>query len=117
MLSKQSVLSDIFDSPDVHSTAISVPKSVRSIVGLDRDAASRAMSGFIAGKALKANQIEFLTLIVDHLAEHGMIEPARLYESPFIELSSSGPNGLFNPQHLNELFAGVETANAIQFAV
>jgi type I restriction enzyme, R subunit len=44
---------------------------VRSLVGLDREAAKQAFAGFLAGKTLNANQIEFVNLIVDHLTEHG----------------------------------------------
>ena len=53
---------------------------VRSLVGLDREAAKEALSGFLAGKATSANQIEFLNLIVEHLTEHGVMEPGLLYE-------------------------------------
>ena len=42
---------------------------------LDPEAAKLALAGFMAGKALSANQIEFVNLIVDHLTEHGAMEP------------------------------------------
>ena len=45
---------------------------VRSLVGMDRGAAKEALAGFLAGKTLSANQIDFATLIVDHLTEHGV---------------------------------------------
>ena len=38
---------------------------VRSLVGLDREAAKEALAGFLAGKTLSANQIEFVNLIVE----------------------------------------------------
>jgi len=76
---------------------------VRSMVGLDRSAAKEALAGFIQGKTLTANQLEFLNLIVDHLTEHGIMEPARLYESPFTDLTPRGPDGLFKPTELDEL--------------
>ncbi len=81
---------------------------VRSLVGLDRGAAKEAMAGFIAGKALSANQIEFINLVVDHLTEHGIVEPGRLYESPFTELTPRGPDGLFSPGQLDELMRALE---------
>ncbi len=68
---------------------------VRSLVGIDREAAKAALSGFIAGKTLTANQLEFINLIVDHLTEHGSMEPGRLYASPFTDLSPQGPDGIF----------------------
>lgn len=85
---------------------------VRSLVGLDRGAAKDAMASFIAGKALSANQIEFINLIVDHLTEHGIVEPGALYESPFTDLTPRGPDGLFSPVYLDELMRVLEAVRA-----
>jgi type I restriction enzyme R subunit len=81
---------------------------VRSLVGLDRNAAKDAMAGFIAGKALAANQIEFINLVVDHLTEHGIVEPSALYESPFTDLTPRGPDVLFTPAQIDELLRTLE---------
>ncbi len=78
---------------------------VRSLVGMDREAAKQALAGFLAGKTLGANQIEFVNLIVNHLTEHGVMEPRRLYESPFTDLTPHGPEGLFSPTSIDELIA------------
>jgi hypothetical protein len=37
---------------------------VRSLVGMDREAAKEALGGFVAGRTLSANQIDFVNLIV-----------------------------------------------------
>ena len=64
---------------------------VRSLVGLDREAAKQAFAGFLAGEdAASANQIEFVDLIVDHLTERGVMEPRLLYESPFTDIGPLG---------------------------
>lgn len=76
---------------------------VRSLVGLDRQAAKDALTGFLNGKTLSANQIEFVNLIVNHLTEHGAIEAAMLYESPFTDLSPRGPDALFSPSEVDQL--------------
>jgi len=76
---------------------------VRSLVGLDREAAKQAFTSFISGKTLNANQIEFVNLIVDHLTEHGVMDAGLLYESPFTDIISQGPDGLFAAAQVDEL--------------
>ena len=85
---------------------------VRSLIGLDREAAKGALSGFLAGKALGSNQIDFINLVVNHLTEHGVMEAARLYESPFTDLAPSGPEALFSSSQVDELIAGLATVRA-----
>ena len=78
---------------------------VRSLVGLERNAAKQALANFISGKSLSANQIEFVNLIVDHLTEHGAMNAELLYESPFTDLNPQGPEGVFNPEQIDELLS------------
>jgi type I restriction enzyme R subunit len=78
---------------------------VRSLVGLDREAAKEAFGTFMTGRTLSANQIEFVNLIINHLTEHGLMEPAALYASPFTDITSSGPEGLFDEGQIEELVA------------
>jgi type I restriction enzyme R subunit len=42
---------------------------------------------------------------VNHLTQHGVIDAALLYESPFTDLTPHGPDGLFNPAQIDELLA------------
>jgi type I restriction enzyme R subunit len=85
---------------------------VRSLVGMDRSAAKEALAGFIKGKTFTANQLEFINLVVDHLTEHGVMEPARLYESPFTDIAPYGPDGLFKAVEIDELFHVLDVVRA-----
>src|SRR6202012_248108 len=40
---------------------------IRSLVGLDRDAATDSLSGFVEGRTFTADQHDFIALIVEHL--------------------------------------------------
>jgi type I restriction enzyme R subunit len=78
---------------------------VRSLVGLDREAAKKAFSRFLDEKTFTATQLEFVNLIVNHLTEQGVMSAALLYESPFTDLAPAGPDGLFSAEHVEELLA------------
>jgi type I restriction enzyme R subunit len=68
---------------------------VRSLVGLDREAAKAAFGAFMAERRLSANQIEFLDMVIDHLTDCGQMEPRLLYESPFTDMDPMGITGVF----------------------
>ncbi|MER7166463.1 DEAD/DEAH box helicase family protein [Micromonospora sp. NPDC000207] len=75
---------------------------IRSLVGLDREAANEAFSGFLAGRTLTANQISFVDLIVAHLIQNGVMEPMRLFESPFSDIAPD-PDSLFPSADVDRL--------------
>ena len=89
---------------------------VRSLVGMDREAAKESMAGFTSGKTLSANQLEFINLVVDHLTEHGIMEPVRLYESPFTDLTPRGPDGLFQSAEVDDLIRILDGVSAMAVA-
>jgi len=89
---------------------------VRTLIGMDREAAKQSLGGFLEGKTLNASQIEFLNLIVNHLTEHGVMEAKLLYESPFIDIAPQGPEGLFTSVQVDELVAVLARIRATAMA-
>jgi type I restriction enzyme R subunit len=85
---------------------------IRSLVGLDRETAKQAFGEFLSGSAASANQIEFINLIIDHLTHHGIMEPGLLYDSPFTDINSQGPEGLFSPNQVDALISVLEDIRA-----
>jgi len=72
-----------------------LPRFVRSLIGLDREAAKRAFTEFLSGRKLSADQLEFLDLVIDHLTARGMMDPKLLYEAPFTDFDRNGVEGVF----------------------
>jgi len=76
---------------------------IRGLVGLDRDAATDALSDFVTGRTLTAAQLDFLAQIVTYLTENGVMDPGALYESPFTEFAPQGPESLFLSEDVRRL--------------
>ena len=76
---------------------------IRSLVGLDLETAKAAFSQFVTGTTATASQLEFIDLIVQYLTENGVMDAARLYESPFTDISQQGPEALFLPGKVTEM--------------
>ena len=89
---------------------------IRSLVGMDRQAAKEALNSFVSGKTLSANQIEFVNLVVNHLTERGVMEAALLYEPPFTAYAPRGPDELFSPAQVDELFRVLDAIRATALA-
>ena len=74
---------------------------VRSLVGLERAAATRAFDRYLSETTFSATQIRFIQLIVEHLTAKGTMEVARLYESPFTDNAPQGPEMLFTDDQVD----------------
>ncbi|MDB9344569.1 type I restriction-modification enzyme R subunit C-terminal domain-containing protein [Nodularia spumigena CS-586/05] len=81
---------------------------VRSLVGLNREVAKQELAQFLSGQQFNSDQIEFANMIVDYLTEHGVMDAALLYESPFTDIAPQGPDGLFTSSHIDELVSVLE---------
>jgi type I restriction enzyme R subunit len=83
---------------------------LRSLVGLDRGAAQEHFAAFIPEGA-RADQIEFIAMVIEYLAKSGVIDPGMLYTSPFTDASPDGPDGLFDAAVVEDLFGKLRGIN------
>jgi type I restriction enzyme R subunit len=81
---------------------------VRSLIGLDREAAKAAFAGFLADNTFRADQIEFINLIIDHLTQAGSVTIAALYESPYTDINPHGPDGVFDNTRIEQLISALD---------
>ncbi|QOD43942.1 DEAD/DEAH box helicase family protein [Clavibacter zhangzhiyongii] len=69
---------------------------IRSLVGLDREAALESFARFLDGSRFSVDQIRFIHLIADELTANGVMDAGRLYESPYTDRAPSGIDYLFD---------------------
>ena len=81
---------------------------IRSLVGLDRAASKAAFAEFLDDKRYSKNQIEFVNLIVEYLTEYGVVEPGRVYASPFTAVAPEGPEALFGSADVTRIFEVID---------
>ena len=76
---------------------------IRSLVGLDRAAAKDLFVEFLDDGTATATQIEFVNLIIDDLTEHGIVDPGRIYKSPYKDIAPTGPEGIFEETEVDRI--------------
>lgn len=84
---------------------------VRGLVGLDREAAVDAFANFLDEGKFTVEQIRFVSLIVDELTKNGVVEPGRLFESPYTDYAPTGPDAVFHDDQVDVI---VETLNRVK---
>lgn len=85
---------------------------IRSLVGLDREAAAEAFSEFLTDSRFTAAEIRFVQLIVEHLTANGVMEARRLYEAPFTDHAPTGPDQLFAEADIDRMIVILDTVRA-----
>lgn len=103
----ESLLADLLEQ----TGAPSLVHFVRSLVGMDRSAAQTAFSQFLNDRSLTTPQIRFIEMIIDQLTSRGIMESSALYEPPFSDLHTGGPDALFagKEQTINTVFETLES--------
>jgi len=90
--------------PDTRRSLLRV---FRGLVGLAAEAVEEAFTAFVhQHPKLSSQQLRFLQVLQNYIAQNGGIELERLYEPPFTNLHPESMDGLFkNPDDVNELLA------------
>ncbi|NKY89782.1 DEAD/DEAH box helicase family protein [Nocardia veterana] len=82
---------------------------LRGLTGLDRETAAAAFDEFQAGKNLTANQLHFLNLLIDVIAENGIVDVGALWKPPFRSLAPTGPEALFSTDEVHAMVSVLKT--------
>jgi type I restriction enzyme R subunit len=76
----------------------SLGRFIRSLVGLDREAANETFGEFLHGTTYSATQIRFIDQVISYLTQNGTMDPGLLYEPPFTDIHNEGLDGVFGDE-------------------
>jgi len=94
----------------------SLPAFIRSLVGLDRNAAKEAFGRFLDDTRYSSQQIRFIEMIIERLTRSGVMDPGQLYEPPFTSVHYEGLDGAFGDTDAEAIVAIVEEINELAAA-
>ena len=78
---------------------------VRSLVGLDHAAAMEAFAHYLDSTVFSVDQVRFVNMIIDELTRNGVMEPKRLFESPYTDHAPTGPDHFFPDDDVDAIVA------------
>ncbi len=84
---------------------------VRSVVGLDRNAAKAAFAEFLSEAPLHPDQITFLDEVVNYLAKNGIMEPKTVFDNPFTNINDQGVIGVFGEDASKKIIERIQSIN------
>ena len=85
---------------------------IRSIVGLNVNAAKKAFAVFLKAGNLTADQMTFIDNIIMFLEKNGIVEPSMLFEPPFTDVNDQGLLGVFDDAEANRVISILERINS-----
>ncbi len=108
---KANVLHLVGHDPETRRSLLTV---FRGLVGLDAEAVEKAFTAFVhKHPRLSAQQLRFLQVLQNYIAQNGGIELERLYEPPFTNLHAESVDGIFSdPGDVDELLGIVSVFEA-----
>ncbi|MBK8516561.1 MAG: DEAD/DEAH box helicase family protein [Saprospiraceae bacterium] len=84
---------------------------IRHILGMDINAAKLAFGEILTEQTLNGNQIQFINTIINYLNKNGVIDPKKLFESPFTDINSGGILGLFDEKTSTKIISLIREIN------
>jgi len=84
---------------------------IRSILGLDINAAKEAFGEFLGKGTLSATQIMFINTIIDYLSVNGTIDKSMLFEKPFTDIDYRGISGVFSNEETVKVIRIIDQIN------
>lgn len=98
------ITGDTKSKKNAFGTEQPLPLFIRSLVGLDHQAAQQAFSKYLQGITYNEKQIRFIEMMIKHLTQRGVLEVSQLYEPPFNQVYYEGIDA-------DEIFAVVDAFN------
>ena len=84
---------------------------IRSIIGLDEEAARTAFADFLQAGSLRADQMTFINQIITYLTRNGTIDKKMLFEPPFTNVSDQGLFGVFDDADAGKVISIIDRIN------
>ena len=84
---------------------------VRSIIGLDTNAAQEAFAEFISAGDLRADQMTFINSIISYLTNNGTIDKGMLFQPPFTNIHDQGLLGVFKEANATKVINLLDRLN------
>ena len=50
-------------------------------------------------------------MVIEHLTDQGVMDPALLYDPPFTDVAPTGPDTMFDEENVTRLFAKIAEIN------
>lgn len=84
---------------------------IRSIVGLDVNAAQAVFAEFLQAGNLRADQMTFVNHIIEHLSKNGIVDKKKLFEPPFTHVHDQSLFGVFDDVHAAKVVQLIDQVN------
>nr|WP_294897168.1 DEAD/DEAH box helicase family protein [uncultured Pedobacter sp.] len=84
---------------------------IRSIIGLDVQAAKALFAEFINHPGINATQMNFMNTLINYLSQNGTIDQAMLFERPFTDIDQNGILGLFEEDDARKIINIIDRFN------